>query len=418
MTKILALGDIHLGRTPAALHPDLAAQAAGLGPETAWSLSVTEAVKREVDAVVLAGDVVERSRDLLVAYGDLKSGVEKLAAAGIPVFAVAGNHDTLVLPRLADEIESLQLLGAQGRWQEQSVGKLSIIGWSFPQAQVHYSPLQDFPPVTRPERAIGLLHCDRDQADSPYAPVGSAELASAPTAAWLLGHIHQPDALTGDRPIGYLGSVTALRASDTGARGPWLLSWGESGIAMEQLPLAPLRFEALDIDLGDIEHPDRLAELTVAAGRKLAAELNRNEFMPEVVGLRVRWVGRCRFERELARASARLVEESRPWREQGITLFLQKAEIHTTADYDLDDIARRADPSGLLARRLLILADPHHEDHQRLIERGRVRLQRVAGLREFQALSPTLDDRTVRDWLQRAGQRALLELLAQRQESA
>lgn len=414
MTTILAVGDIHLGRTPAALHPDLAGRASHLGPEAAWSRAVAEAIKRQVDAVVLAGDVVERSRDLLVAYGDLKQGVEQLAAAGIRVLAVAGNHDTLVLPRLAREIDSLELLGAEGRWQEKSIGNLNIIGWSFPRPQVNYSPLQDFPQLTRPERTIGLLHCDRDQSDSPYAPVSSAELAAAPTAAWLLGHIHQPDVLGGERPIGYLGSITALRASDIGARGPWLLSEGQSALALEQLPLAPLRYEVLDLDVSQLERPEMLTEATLAASRALASELSRGAFIPDVVGLRINWVGRCRFERELPQAGAQLLADSRPWQEHGVTFFIQKSLVRTEVDFDLEDIAQRSDPSGLLARRLLILANPAHEDHQRLLEEGRTRLQHIAALREFQALSAALDDRTVRDWLRRAGQRALLELLAQR----
>jgi len=418
MTTLLAIGDIHLGRTPAALHPDLAAQAAQLGPEAAWSRAVTEAINRNVDAVLLAGDVVERSRDLLVAYGDLKNGIEKLATAGIPVLAVAGNHDTLVLPRLAREIDALQLLGAEGRWQEKSVGKLSVIGWSFPRPQVRRSPLQDFPQISQPERVIGLLHCDRDQTDSPYAPVSSAELEAAPTAAWLLGHIHQPDPLSTARPIGYLGSLSALRASEIGARGPWLLRWSESGIEMEQLPLAPLRYEALELDLSELERAEMLAEATLAAARELAARLGRHEFLPDVVGLRLQLVGRCRFERELLASSARLVEESRPWRERGMLFFIQKIDIRTEADFDLDEIAQRSDPCGLLARRLLILADPEHSEHQRLLDQGRARLVRVAGLREFQALGTEMDDASVRNWLHRAGQRALLELLAQRRGSA
>ncbi len=418
MTTLLAIGDIHLGRIPAALPPDLAPQAAQLGPEAAWSRAVTEAINRKVDAVVLAGDVVERSRDLLVAYGDLKNGVEKLATAGIPVLAVAGNHDTLVLPRLAREINALQLLGADGRWQEKSVGKLNVIGWSFPRPQVRHSPLKDFPHISQPERVIGLLHCDRDQADSPYAPVTSAELEAAPTAAWLLGHIHQPDPLSAPRPIGYLGSLSALRASETGARGPWLLNWSESGVEIEQLPLAPLRYEALEVDVSQLERPEMLAEATLAAARGLATRLSKHEFMPDVVGLRIQWVGSCRFERELPTASAQLVEESRPWRERGMVLFIQKAVVRTQADFDLADIAQRSDPCGLLARRLLILANPEHDEHQRMLDQGRSRLLRVAGLREFQALDTELDDASVRDWLQRAGQRALLELLAQRRGPA
>ncbi len=415
MTTLLAVGDMHLGRRPAALHPDLISMAAELGPEAAWQRTVSEAIQRGVDAVLLAGDVVERSRDLLVAYGDLKRGIERLAAADIPVLAVAGNHDTLVLPRLAGEIDGLRLLGAEGRWQQARIGDLSVIGWSFPRPQVHHNPLQDFPPIAQPERVIGLLHCDRDQADSPYAPVSSADLQSAPTAAWLLGHIHQPDSLRGPRPIGYLGSLNALRASETGARGPWLLHWSQSGIDCEQLALAPLRYEALAVDVSQLEGPERLPEAILATARPLALDLARQAFSPAVIGLRLSLVGRCRFAPELSKAGERLLEESRPWEEQGLRLFIQKIEIRTQPDFDLARLAGQPDPCGLLARQLLILADPAHPEHSIHLEQGRSRLLQVAGLREFQALDLHLDDAALCDWLQRAGQRALLALLAQRQ---
>lgn len=417
MTTLLAIGDIHLGRSPSALHPDLLARAPQLGPEAAWARAVTEAIDRKVDGVLLAGDVVERSRDLLVAYGDLKNGIEKLATAGIPVLAVAGNHDTLVLPRLAREIDALQLLGAEGRWQEKSIGKLNVLGWSFPRPQVRHSPLKELPQISQPERTIGLLHCDRDQSDSIYAPVSSAELEAAPTAAWLLGHIHQPDALRAPRPIGYLGSLNALRASETGARGPWLLNWSQSGLSIEQLPLAPLRYEVLELDLSEVDQAESLAELILSAARKRAAELAQQGASPEVVGLRLNLCGSCRFERALPAALDQLMNESRPWKEHGMVLFLQKINIQTRPDFDLVEIARRGDPCGLLARRLLILADPENPVHQTLLEQARSRLLRVVGLREFQALGAALDDAAVRRSLQQAGQRALLELLNQRRSA-
>jgi DNA repair protein SbcD/Mre11 len=98
------------------------------------------------------------------------------------------------------EIDSLHLLGANGQWQQYDLDGASVIGWSFPEAQVHHSPLENFPGARGRQPLIGLLHCDRDQSDSPYAPVSSEALARAPVSAWLLGHIHQPDTLDGRSP--------------------------------------------------------------------------------------------------------------------------------------------------------------------------------------------------------------------------
>lgn len=418
MTTLLAIGDMHLGRTPAALHPDLMSQRAELGPETAWKRCVDLALERQVDAVLLAGDVVERSRDLLVAYGDLKQGIDKLAAAGIPVLAVAGNHDTLVLPQLADEIEDLHLLGAGGSWEYRDIGRLRVVGWSFPRPHVRHNPLDDFPRLERTDHLVGLLHCDRDQNDSRYAPVSSRDLDNIPTAAWLLGHIHQPDALTGPRPSGYLGSVSALRASETGPRGPWLIDWDGVELNARHLPLAPLRFESLTLDLSDLQTEDELAGAALAAGRNHVGQLQGDSHWPDVIGLRLTLTGRCRFERRLGEAAERLIDEARPWREGPIRLFIQKVVIATEASHDLLRLAGQNDPCGLLAQRILLLQDPDQPGHQALIDRARSHLARVTGQKEFRELGQDMDDLEIRDWLVQASRVALNELLAQKRESS
>src|SRR5690606_1898120 len=143
---------------------------------------------------------LEDEHDYFEAYGDLRSGVEELVAAGITVLAVSGNHDVEVLPRLARAVPRLVLLGEGGRWESHTLDDgettANVVGWSFPTSSVPTSPLAalaatlaDLPPMT----TIGLLHCDRDQSVSNYAPVTSVELAAAGVDLWLLGHVHRPD---------------------------------------------------------------------------------------------------------------------------------------------------------------------------------------------------------------------------------
>jgi DNA repair exonuclease SbcCD nuclease subunit len=417
MTKLLAVGDIHLGRSPAALHPDLSHRQAELGPEEAWKRCVDLAIERDVDAVLLAGDVVERSRDLLVAFGDLKNGVERLADASIPVLAVAGNHDTVVLPRLAAEIESLELLGAGGKWQERPVGRLRILGWSFPRPHVRQSPLESLPKIDQPGQVVGLLHCDRDQADSPYAPVSGQALKASGLGGWLLGHIHQPDPLEGHHPIGYLGSATALRASDIGPRGPWLIEWQRQRLKASHLPIAPLRFDALELDLSDLQSPDELGEAALAASRQHLRSIGSASFLPDVIGLRLTFTGRCKFDAALAGKAEELIATSRPWREGPVEVFLQKAVVATEPAVDLDRLARQEDPCGLLARRILVLRDPHHPDHETLVESARPALAAVAGQKEFRHLDPPLDHQQLRQWLLNAARIALNSMLEQKRGS-
>ena len=94
--KILAVGDIHLGRTPSRLPSDLSPRE--LGPAEAWRRTVEVALEAEVAAVLLAGDVVDRTRTSSRRTGSWKGGVRRVADEGIAVIGVVGNHDVEVLP--------------------------------------------------------------------------------------------------------------------------------------------------------------------------------------------------------------------------------------------------------------------------------------------------------------------------------
>lgn len=416
MTTLLAIGDMHLGRPPAAIPDDLRDRQAELGPEAAFSRAVDAALGHRVDAVLLAGDLVDQDRDFFVAYGQLRRGIERLAEAGIPVLAVAGNHDTEVLPRLATEIEGLELLGSGGQWQARSLDDLTILGWSFPKARVRSSPLDSLPPTESFGTTLGLLHCDLDQPDSPYAPVASRTLEDAPVDAWLLGHVHRPGDLDQDRPIGYLGSVTALRASETGPRGAWLVRVEQGDFSADHLALAPLRFEAVDIDCSQLEDPDALRETILAATRERLHPMASASPGPLALGVRITLTGTSRVAGALNQAAFELATDGRSWDEGGIACFIQRITPAVLPRLDLERLARQTDPCGLLARRLLALEEPESEEYRRLIRLGRESMMPVLHSREFRELDVEPDDHAVADWMKRAGRLALTRLVGQRED--
>lgn len=426
--NILCIGDIHLGRRPARLPEEVLERvgAVDLGPAAAWRAAVAEAVRRGADAVLLAGDVVEEEDDFYEAYGDLAAGVERLLAAGISVLGVAGNHDVEVLPRLADALPGFRLLGRGGRWEavdlETRAGvALRVLGWSFPEPTVRSSPLAAALPARGAGATVGLLHCDRDQSGSRYAPVRSAELDAAPVDAWLLGHIHKPDALGGPRPIGYLGSLVGLDPGEPGAHGPWLLEIGTGRESrMQQLPLAPLRWEAVDVDVQGMAEPGEVHARITGAIEVLHQRIAGAGHGPRAVGCRVRLRGRTPHRLALARLFAaedalRLLRE-----QEGIAYFIERVQVDALPALDLDELARGRDPAALLARRLLVLrrdaADP---ERRRLLAAGRRRLGQVAGQPVYAGLGVDApDEQRTAVILEQAALRALDALLAQHDSAA
>lgn len=425
--KLLAVGDMHLGRVPVALPPGLTDAARLLGPETAWQRCIDKAVALEVEALLLAGDVVDRERDFFAGYASLKSGIERLLAHDIRVIAVAGNHDTEVLPRLADALAGLELLGRGGEWQSLALSAGSIVGWSFPGRHVTGSPLATFPAVRSTRPRLGLLHCDRDQTDSAYAPVRAAELDAAPVDAWLLGHVHRPDLMpdrlddgNGDtrqaprRPSGYLGSVSALRASETGARGPWLIEVEGPTVKARQIALAPLAYDALDLDTGALEHPGDLDGAMLAAAKCRIARRIEYDALPDALGLRFRLTGRHPAAREIAEAGRRALEQQPVFDEAGCRVFIDKVDSAISLPLDLEAIAGQPDPAGVIARDLVLLAGPDCEQQRRLIAEARARMRDAITISELQPVATEISSEQAAERLTRIGHAALARLLETR----
>ena len=75
-----------------------------LTAQSAWDFVVDSAIREKADLLVLAGDIVERDNRYFEAWAPLKAGVIRLLHAGLTIAAVAGNHDSEILPKLHDDL--------------------------------------------------------------------------------------------------------------------------------------------------------------------------------------------------------------------------------------------------------------------------------------------------------------------------
>jgi hypothetical protein len=405
--SLLLVGDIHLGRTPTRL-ADSGVNAAALGPAEAWRRTVDFALERGVGAVVLAGDVVEHERDRFEAWGLLRDGVERLVAGGVQVLGVAGNHDAIALPKLADRLGGFRLVGGGGTWECVQVGGFDVVGWSFPDR--HYTENPTTLPSLRAALdarrtgvpAIGVLHADLDAGASRYAPVRRTELAELGLAGVFLGHIHAPSPL-GDERIGYLGSLVGLDRGESGARGPWLLRHAdEGGLSLEQIPLGPVHWTVVEVALDDI--PDDEDAIHVAIERAIrasAAEAPRFVAPLLAVGVSLELTGRSRARR----AAGSLLHGGRTleFAVDGARWVVVDVRDRTRPAIELEALAGSESPPGALAELLL------------RIEREGASAIPEAVVRSLEAVdTPELARRGIEPLTPRAGElvtEALLEML-------
>ena len=455
--KLLAIGDVHLGLRPSRI-PECGVEPSLLTPAAALASAVDCALRERVAAVLFAGDVVESDNARFEAIRPLEEAVSRLASEGIPVFAVVGNHDVEALPRLARLIDGFELIGEGGRWESRVIeagGRpvVEVVGWSFPERRFHGSPVAELlrSPVEPRHPGLprlGLMHGDMNASGGGYAPFRRHELDSAGLDGWLLGHIHKPSLTgsggsgepgraSGEAPCGYLGSLVGLDpgGGEMGPHGPWLVhiesrraagaGAGSGAIRVEQLAIAPLRWERLSLDVSQLEVED-IGDAIVSEAHRLASRIEAEESgtPPLVLGLRVALVGRTHqlgaIQEEMRRSRwneiQRVVKRT--------VVFVDKVEDRLELALDLADLARRADPPGLLARKLLVLeGGGEGEERSALLAAARAQLRPVSDAGRWDPLAgrreadDPLSDESLAATLRHAAFDALSTILAQRSPS-
>lgn len=424
--RVLATADIHIGRRPTRLAS--AETAARYSCAQMWLRIVERAIELDVDLVALAGDVVDHENRFFEATGPLEDGLVQLAEAGIPTYAIGGNHDFDVLPKIVDTVGSdwLHLVGRNGRWEEAVFNqdgepKLRIHGWSFPTATVASSPMDDYrlkADDTLP--TLGLLHADLDARHSDYAPVLRDELLRSPVSAWVLGHVHRPrwEPPRSGPGLLYTGSPQAMDPGESGPHGPWLIELhGPRRIGARQLAMSRVRYETVDVDLSGLADRDELAPHLTAAVSQYLADLDEEaEETIEQLSLRLILCGRTPLSSQLEVLTRPMVEQFER-RYRGMTARIDKITNETLPVLDLDELGEKHDPTGVLARALIGLqsgdSSPEIADLIRKAQSQMVEVHTAPAYSGLRGDSPP-DAEDVRRTLIRQGRLLLDTLLAQR----
>ncbi len=438
--QILSTADLHLGRRPSQVPVDVNRCSTVDG----WHQVVEAARRRDVDVVMLVGDIVDQNNKFYEAFGPLQRGIDRLADRGIWTVAVGGNHDHDVSSRLARVVDSDRwcLLGEGGRWEKRRLtwedGRaLDLFGWSFPDEHVDASPLTDFPDgrVSGDIPTVALMHGEYDTVDSLYAPVSRGEVEATGVRTWVMGHRHQPaihDFSRGE--VIYPGTPQPLDPGETGVHGATLLKVplsSDERASAEQLDLSTLAYHLTEIDVEAIDTRDEFEELVVRqierAHRALVDERRQLEWIVHRVVL----TGRTAVQRHLNDWGRRFAAEF-SLHYESVGGNIDSVRIDTTPDFDLRSLARADDPPGVLAEVLLEvgLAEDDHvtrapadlpEDVDALIRELRDLLQRdIYGSNAYAPLRadsktadpPKRDD--VVQMLQEVGFELLEALMSQR----
>ena len=251
------------------------------------------ALREQVEAVVIAGDIYDRAIPSTEAVTLLDNFLTKLVKEGIPVIAVTGNHDSAERVSFADQILEKQGLHISGSIEGQlktvmlkdAYGPVSFVCLPFvkPSAVGASASAQAVEEILG-RQPMSLSLCQRNVLITHFFVVGengeSPEISDSETDTQVggldavpvtffqcfdyvaLGHIHKPQHI-GKGQVYYAGSPLKYSFSEA----KWeksvnIVELAERGnVSVRKVPLTPLRdMRVIRGKLKELMKPERIAE--------------------------------------------------------------------------------------------------------------------------------------------------------------
>ena len=272
----LHAADIHLDSPLRGLAQYEGAPAEAIREATRHALDnlVTLALERQVDFVLLAGDLYDGDRDDFNIVLFFNRQMLRLREAGIPVLMISGNHDAdnRMTTRL-NPPENVYRFGTDqpGTRVLEDVGA-AVHGQGFATAAVKEDLSAAYPDAVRDCFNIGLLHTCGTGAEghAPYAPCTFDGLRSRQYNYWALGHVHQRQDFCAEDPLAvFPGNIQGRHIRETGAKGCLLVHVDDDHtVSREFVPLDVFRWEQCRLDASQAESPEGVLDLFDAGLRQ------------------------------------------------------------------------------------------------------------------------------------------------------
>lgn len=289
----------------------------------AFSLLCTEAIEKQVDFLLISGDVYDGGSRSVKANIFFNEQCERLARHNISVYAIAGNHDPLSFYRgLIPPPENVYLFGGEGpenRDVYDRNGELiaSISGCSYNNRAESRKVHLDYKGKAGIWN-IGLLHTQLEAENNYYVPASIQELiANKDINYWALGHLHQHDVLWREknRAIVYPGIPQGRDMGEEGCGGAVLVELiPDTEPEISFINLSPVIYQRIEIPVDSINKGNLidLQRLIMEIGDELlnndfCLQLNNGEVVKAFV---VDWVltGRSEVSQVLKREKEEALE--------------------------------------------------------------------------------------------------------------
>ncbi len=297
--SFLHAADLHLDSPLRGLEADAPADRIRGATRKALVNLVDLALAEKVAFVLLAGDLYDGDWEDYPTGHFLVAQLARLTRAGIPVYAISGNHDAQsVLTKRLPWPDGAHLFDT-ARAHSLAVPGLDVTihGQGFADRAVKTNLARDYPAPVPGHLNIGLLHtaCGQEGAHENYAPCTHDQLAGHGYDYWALGHIHTRQTLAPHPAwVVFPGNLQGRHINEEGPKGATLVRVDGARLHPEHRTLDDVRWARVPVDLASVDSAETMgvrlrAALTeavaAAGGRLLAARVSLRGATPLHAGL-------------------------------------------------------------------------------------------------------------------------------------
>lgn len=232
-------------------------------PFQSFEKIVDIAIAKEVDFVLLAGDLYNTRQVNIRAQSLFIEQLNRLKQFEIAVFLIRGNHDylteatqRLALPlpdnvyTFSDEVET-HIFETKGKQ------RVAVSGFSYNSQWISERKINSYPArLPNVDMHIGLLHGAIESTQTKaanYAPFSMKELQQKNYDYWALGHIHQFEQVLAHPLAYYSGNIQGLHKNETGEKGCLFVEWNSRGNSVDFIPTAPILWDKINVSLAGTE---------------------------------------------------------------------------------------------------------------------------------------------------------------------
>ena len=344
----------------------------------AYDRVIDAAIKNKVDFVVLAGDAFDTAH---ASYGDFLhffDGLDRLDAAGMPAYLIAGNHDPftswrLDLGRLPASVrmmggeatefelferdgEPLCLIAARG-YRNQAWPIDEPIATNITRLDAVRALEGAHPRAGQAPFSIGLIHTGLDL-DQSKAHSDPRALMCADIDYWACGHLHKHYVLpSAEAPrIVFPGCIQGRDLKESGEKGCYLVTMkriGQTGpvsTSLEFVPTASVVFHTLKVDVSACQTLADVTRLVMTQLFHKNAEANCDDMVVRVI-----LTGETELHPFLAKQDV-IRDLRKRFNNAYPTFYCDKLIDRTRSTSDREALSRE----GLFAGQVIRVADTQH----------------------------------------------------------